>query len=69
MPVHEYDEIDESLCMHIYSFGTLTKKFEILVDNIQEQFGMTVKWDTTFKNIISFGGWPFLTDPKTIEVF
>lgn len=52
------------------AFAALTESYEVDVSGIQDEFelflGMT---GSTFKRILTFGGWSFSTDPSTYFIF
>ena len=51
-----------------FAFATLTPEFAV------DLGGQTVQWElfvgmTSYKRIVSFGGWDFSTDPSTYNIF
>ncbi|KAJ5116978.1 hypothetical protein N7456_001326 [Penicillium angulare] len=55
---------------HVHlGFATITSDFQVNVSDITEQFNTFISLDTSWKKILSFGGWGFSTDPSTYDIF
>lgn len=51
-----------------FAFSNLTESFQVDVSGYQESWDR-FKRATTYKRIVSFGGWAFSTEPATFDVF
>ncbi|KAJ5798432.1 uncharacterized protein N7503_007728 [Penicillium pulvis] len=55
---------------HVHlGFATITSDFNVNVSDITSQFNTFISLDTSWKKILSFGGWDFSTSPDTYDRF
>ncbi len=62
------DQIPSGYTHVHFAFGGITSGFQVDLSGIQDQFELFAR-QTSFKRILSFGGWSFSTDADTYPVF